>query len=177
MFREDKATQMAARFLQLSKGQMPYLKLIKLLYMADKQMLLTRGKPIVYDAWVSMKKGPVLSTTYDLIKQNDGSTYWSRHIRTKGYDALLESDPGTDNLSRAEEHIIEAVFAQYGHVDKWDLVELTHDFPEWKNPGNSSCPISYETVLRLAGIPADSIVDILDNIDARNDFEAALGIL
>ena len=57
MFREDKATQMAARFLHHSNGRMEYLKLIKLLYLADKKMLQRCGEPIVYDTWYSMAKG------------------------------------------------------------------------------------------------------------------------
>src|SRR5580700_11401212 len=121
MFREDKATQMAARFLQLANGRMPYMKLLKLLYLADKQMLLCWGKPIVYDRWFSTKSGPVLSATYDLITAHaQDPTYWSRYIRTDGYDVVLENDPGSDDLSRAEDRIIDDVFEKYDNSDRWD---------------------------------------------------------
>ncbi len=68
MFREDKTTQMAARFLKLAGGRLPYLHLMKILYQADKQMLITRGKLITYDRWYSMKYGPVPRATLDLIR-------------------------------------------------------------------------------------------------------------
>ena len=92
MFRQDKVTQMAARFLNLAGKQMPYLLLLKLLYLADKEMLLKWGKPISYDQWVSMDWGPVLSTTYDLIKGPPigQSSYWADHIKNVGrYDVRL----------------------------------------------------------------------------------------
>ena len=60
-------TQLAARFLHKAGGSMPYLKLLKLMYYADRQMLITRGTLITFDKWVAMKLGPVLSSTYDLI--------------------------------------------------------------------------------------------------------------
>ena len=47
---------------------MSYLLLMKLLYIADKQMLVSHGKPITYDRWFSMKFRPVLSSTLDLIR-------------------------------------------------------------------------------------------------------------
>ena len=50
-FNEKKATQAAARFLRLCKGCMNYMKLIKLLYIADREALLRWGRPITTDAY------------------------------------------------------------------------------------------------------------------------------
>jgi uncharacterized phage-associated protein len=46
---------------------MAYIKLIKLLYLADREALLRWGRPITTDRHVSMPKGPVVSQIYDLI--------------------------------------------------------------------------------------------------------------
>ena len=48
----------AARLLKLHGAAMPYLKLIKLLYLADRQALLELGRPISCDLFVSMPHGP-----------------------------------------------------------------------------------------------------------------------
>jgi uncharacterized phage-associated protein len=176
MFREDKATQMAARFLQRANGKIEYIKLIKLLYLADKTMLQRHGEPIVYDKWYSIAEGPILSAIYDLIKASPEPRggFWANHIRTVGQDVLLQADPGDDGLSRAENNIIDEVFARFGGIDRWSLVELTYTFPEWCDPGSSRIPIHYKDVLKQNGLTLDEIQDILDNIDSYDVLPRAL---
>jgi hypothetical protein len=42
---------------------------------------------------------------------------------------------------------------KYADLDEWDLVRLTHEFPEWQknNPGTSSRPISLVDMLEAVG--------------------------
>ena len=68
-FREDKATQAAARLLRHAGGRMEYLKLIKLLYLAERESLVTLGSPLTYDACWSLPYGPILSATLDRVNQ------------------------------------------------------------------------------------------------------------
>src|SRR5580658_1114995 len=109
----DKITQMAARFLQKAHGRLPYIVLIKLMYYADKEMLLQYGRPITFDRWVSMKNGPVLSDTLNLIRMPDevAPKYWSSSIKTDGYDVLLVAPAERDRLSELEEAILEKTYA------------------------------------------------------------------
>ena len=65
-FNEKKATQAAAHLLRLRGGRMSYMKLIKLLYLADREALLRWGRTISTDRYVSMDRGPVLSRVLDL---------------------------------------------------------------------------------------------------------------
>ena len=174
MFRVDKTTQMAARFLQLAHEPIPYIKLLKLLYLADKQMLIKHGKPITYDRWYALKYGPVLSSTYNLIKGTVRSEYWSDHIKTEQYDVVLSSDPGSDALSTAEDRIIDGVFEKYKDMDKWELVDDLHQLPEWEDPGDSSKEITYQEVLRIEGLAKDDIDNILDNIRVQDDLDLVL---
>jgi hypothetical protein len=48
-FNERRATEAAARFLKLRGGKMSYLKLIKLLYLLDREALLRWGRPVTTD--------------------------------------------------------------------------------------------------------------------------------
>ncbi|MBI4606416.1 MAG: SocA family protein [Planctomycetes bacterium] len=150
-FDEVKATAAAAILLRLGGGRMKYLHLIKLLYMVERESLRRYGRPVIGDDYVAMKHGPVLSITYNLIKEDHpGRDFWLRHIRRvpKAYEVELVRDPGTGPLSDAEVAIIEGVFRRYGRANQWVLRDLTHKFPEWKDPGDSCHKIHPEGILR-----------------------------
>ena len=160
-FREDKATQAAARLLRLGGGRMSHLALIKLLYLVERESLVRFGVPLTWDSYVSMPHGPVLSATLDRINQGhlyaDG--YWTRHITPKVDHevALRGGEVPNDQLSRAEEGLIDEVFRRYGHLDRWALVEETHKLPEWEDPHGSALPIDPATILRGAGYTDEQI--------------------
>ena len=73
-----------------------YLKLIKLLYLADRAALIETGSPITGDRYVSMKFGPVLSNVLNLIKQAGPreDSIWHRYVRRENFDAVLVSEGG-----------------------------------------------------------------------------------
>ena len=57
--------------------------------------------------------------------------------------------------------MIGEIFDQYGHMNKWDLVEMLHkDFPEWQDPQGSALPIEYRDILRAGGKTAQEIAEI-----------------
>lgn len=58
IFDEHKATQAAAYLLRRGGGRMRYMKLIKLLYLADRTALIETGSPITGDRFVAMKLVP-----------------------------------------------------------------------------------------------------------------------
>ncbi|HEU4884704.1 MAG TPA: Panacea domain-containing protein [Longimicrobium sp.] len=164
-FREDKATQAAARLLKLRGGRMSHMKLIKLLYLVERASLTRLGLPLTYDAYASLPHGPVLSATLDRINSGEfyRGGYWDRHITPKSNHAVSlrypDSVPG-DQLSPAEEALIDEVFQQYGHLPRWKLVDLTHDLPEWTDPRGSSLPIDPADILRAEGWAEEAIAEL-----------------
>ena len=81
MFNERRVAQMAAYLLDHARTRMKYLKLMKLLYLADRESMKRHGHPISGDRYVSMDHGPVLSNTLNLINgavkfQEHGWDYW-----------------------------------------------------------------------------------------------------
>ncbi len=177
MFREDKTTQMAARFLQLAGGCLPYTQLMKLLYVADKQMLVEHGKPITYDRWFALKYGPALSSTYNLIKEEAHSTYWSNYITTENSNVTLSSSPGADALSIAEDRIIDKVFADFKSHSRWPMADVVHASLEWEDLKDSSKELTYEAVLRVEGFDEEDIAGILENIRIQDDTRLVLEAL
>lgn len=170
-------TQLAARFLRKAGGSMPYLKLLKLMYYADRQMLITRGTLITFDKWVAMKLGPVLSMTYDLICHSDDDNEWTKHIVTQGYNVVLVNDPGQDELNRAAQNIIDQVYEAHGHKDEFEIADGTHDLREYDNPelyGLKVKDLPYETVLEVEGLPFEEIERVISNIDAENSVDRVL---
>lgn len=160
---ERKAAQAAAHLLRRHGGRLPYMSLIKLLYLADRRALIETGTPITGDRMVSMPYGPVLSHVLDLISHGprDGSP-WFRYVsEPEGYDvALRAADPESDALSRYDLEVLDAVDEQHGHLDRWALVAYCHTLPEWKDPEGSSITIDPEDILRTADVPEDEIRQI-----------------
>src|SRR5438477_4523033 len=130
-FNERRATEVTARFLRLRGGRMSYLKLIKLLYLLDREALLQWGRPVTTDRYVSMDNGPVVSRIYDLIREEPapGTDPIRRHYISapQEWEVALLTEPETDELSRAEEALIEEVFGKFGNMSRWDLVRVSHE--------------------------------------------------
>lgn len=179
-YREDKATQAAAYLLNLHEGVMAYMKLIKLLYVADRVTLLKYGRPITYDNYYSLDRGPILSKTLDLITEGSprGETeYWTKYISEPiGYTVRLADDCPPDELSDAECSILDLVNEQFGHYDRWALVDLLHKkLPEWNNPHGSAIPITYASIFEAAERDGDEAEDIEAEISHLAFVDSLLG--
>jgi uncharacterized phage-associated protein len=149
---------------------MSYMKLIKLLYLADRQSLISHGRTITTGRHVSMPKGPVVSQILDLATEDDppsGPTFWRKHISPpENFEVTLVEFPGDGELSRAEEAIIDGVFAEHGKKRRWDLVDFTHGLPEWQDPNGGSIPIAYRDILQVAGKTEAEIIAIENEIES-----------
>jgi uncharacterized phage-associated protein len=177
-FNERKATQAAAQLLRLRGGRMSYLKLIKLMYLADREALLRWGRPISTDRYVSMDKGPVLSRVLDLATEGDdpsGPSIWAEQISEPShYEVELKTDAQRDELSDAELALLEEIFQKYGAKNRWELVEVTHQLPEWQDPQGSAIPITYRDILKAAGKTDLEAAAIEDEIDSLNYADSLL---
>jgi len=163
-FDETKATQASAFFLSLRGGQMHYIKLIKLLYLSDREALLRWGVPITSDRYVSMSNGPVLSRVLNLITEDRPKPVWSQYISAPlgDYEVRLLKPAPSDRLSRAEENLMREIFAQYGYRNRWDLIDnVMHKLPEWKDPEGSTIPIQLRDILEAAGESEEEIRTVL----------------
>ena len=176
-FRQEKTTQAAARLLSLRGGRMSYMKLLKLLYLADRKAFVELGRPITYDRYVSMPQGPVLSQTYNLMVAEDPpseGSYWRRFISEPShYEVSLMQTAPNGELSPAQERILDGVFEEFGKMGRWELVEFMHRLPEWKDPHGSSVPMSVHEVLRGAGLD-EADIEAVDEALAADDVLAQL---
>lgn len=131
-FNFEKTLQAAGALLGRDGNKMSRLRLLKLLYIADRELLAAKGRPITGDRVFAMKFGPVLDRTYNLIKGLEPRAgVWDEFIHSDGYAVELRKDPGLDDLSRAEIAKLDEVSERYRDVDDEDLSMLTHSFTEW----------------------------------------------
>lgn len=176
-FNEEKATAAAAYLLKLRGGRMSHLKLIKLLYLADREAWRRWGFNITTDRYVSMPHGPVVSRIYDLMTvEEPGQTFWSQHVSPpRNWEVELLGEAPSSRLSRAETKLLDEIFAAYGTWDRWRLRDFTHTLPEWKDPHGSSAPIQERDILAAQGIPNDEIEEILAELAAVDTANQVLG--
>ena len=171
-FNENKATQSAAYFLNLRGGRMHYLKLIKLLYLADREALLRWGVPITTDRYVSMDHGPVVSNIYNLITDETAEKpHWATYISPPigEYEVELIKQAPTSLLSIAEEKLMSEIFDKYGHMYRFRIVDdVCHRLPEWKGKQGTSIPISICEILRFEGEDDEEIHAIEREIEATD---------
>lgn len=160
-FNIEKTIQAAAHLIKRMPEQADnYMRLLKLLYVAERTSLAERGMPITGDTPYAMRRGPVLSVTFYLIKGEDpDSPKWEQYIQKNRYLVYLKSDPGNLQLSRAELSILDRVAYQFENYDEWAMVHWCHKhIPEyqknWRARGNKKRRrIPLQDVLEAVGRP------------------------
>jgi len=115
-----------------SSSRMNYTKLIKLLYIADRESLGETGEPITGDETWALPKGPILSHVMDLIRKKVTAPDWARLFRTEGTDLVVISDPGCMNLCAAETDKLREVHWRHRRDDFRAMIRETHKLPEYK---------------------------------------------
>ncbi|MEM1009314.1 MAG: Panacea domain-containing protein [Myxococcota bacterium] len=156
-----KAAQTIAFFAIKEGHAVNVLKVIKLVYLADRESVRVRGFPIQQEARVSMPHGPVNSVTLDWVNGSyRDSGEWSSVLSDRSNnrvglcDAQMTTDD-LDELSARELQILQVVWDEFGHMDRFDLADWTHDpknVPEWENPHGSSLPIPLERMMTAVGL-------------------------
>lgn len=174
-----KAIQACAVLLKAEPGHcMGRLRLLKLLYIAERESLAKTRRFITNDTVVAMDHGPVLSHTYNLIKgEVIASPTWDEFFESQAYKVKLRQDPGLGELSRREIAKLHEVSEHYANVEDWTVRDLTHLFPEWdKNqpPKGSSKRIPLDDILEATGTTADKAA-ILDMANGQAAFRKLFG--
>ncbi len=174
----DKAIQAIGVLFRADQvSHMNYMRVLKLLYIADRESLRETGRPITGGRVAAMERGPVLEEVYDLIRgQHLEMPLWDEHFQKDHYNLKQVKDPDVRQLSRYEIRKLQEVAQTYAEQDEWDLVRLTHAFPEWQknDPGKSSRPIPLRDTLEAVGQGA-AVEEILDEACEKARIERLFG--
>ncbi len=179
-FNLPKTIQASAALLRQHGDRMDRMRLLRLLYIADRELLAETGRTLTGDRVDAMEKGPVLRTVYDLIKgQGADAGAWQAVVPSDGSQVALAQATGFGNLTKAELSKAEELCERYRDTDTEDLSKLTHGFAEWidnykPDRPPASYPITWDEVL-VAQNAGDLIDEVEADIRDRELVDAAFG--
>lgn len=161
---------------------MNYMALIKLLVLIDREALLRYGRTVTGDKMMAMKKGLVLSRVLDFVsqkKQEKPTSYWHNFIPRPGpyvYTVKYSGVSDVSALSEAEMALMGEIYAKYRDKTEWELVEVVHQLPEWKelSPEGTSIEVHFERIMQLAKKSDDEICGVAREAAIDRDMELVL---
>ena len=115
------------------------IKLVKLVYLADKYHLIHYGRTIKNDDYYAMEHGPVGTTVKDVLsfdEFNVAKSAWkyTASIINKIDNNVFEARPGAkssfDMLSDSDKEALDFVIDRFGRMSSWKLREYIHNYPE-----------------------------------------------
>ena len=145
---------------------MNYMRLLKILYIAEREILAESGKPLTGSPVVAVPRGLLLEDVHELIRsQHIDTPRWSVYFRVENYRLAMVADPGVGKLSRFVTAKLEEVARRHENDDEWTLAQITRKFPEWvaSNPGDSSKRIRLEAILKAMG-QQDRLQSIVEGV-------------
>ncbi len=131
-----------------------FMRVLKLLYFADRESIKETGSPVTGDRFVAMEHGPTLSHLLDLVHQRTFDTEeWDKYIEKNEYEIRLINDPGNSKLCRYEIDLLKRIWEENRELGEWEVAKKSEKFQEWKknNPGTSSRPIPLSDLLVAVG--------------------------
>jgi uncharacterized phage-associated protein len=149
-FSYKKATQALNYFARQNGGHINKMKVLKLLFFADRYHLRKYGRPVTNDEYFAMNYGPVPSGCKDLVEGSDfrpdvEKSYAGQFldpVNRYEFSSINEVEPLV--FSQTDQEALAFAWDHFGPFDEFKLAELTHQYPEWKrheaaiSGGNSS---------------------------------------
>lgn len=187
LFDERRTAEAAAYLLYRAGGRLPLIKLLKLLYLAERLSLQKYGEPITGDRLVAMPNGPVLSMTYDhmngaLPSMEGGWESWiadraGHQVSLRDESKIRSPEQDLMRLSDSDLEVLSEVWSGFGHWDRWDLVKYTHSdaCPEWTDPDGSSKPISYELLFSKLGYSDEQTQALVGRLNEQRVLNSVMG--
>lgn len=189
VFDIDKAIAAAGYLTKHCKGKaVSIFVLLKMLYGAERDALAKWHRPITGDSFASMKRGPVLSRMYDLMKgaipaSNSDMVKWSKYFSARvGNDITLIAEPDFGFLSQREiEALGQSLLSIADLIQTKGLIAdtLHKRWPEWQDPaqyGRGSIPLTLEEVLSEVLEDESAIETVVSEIRAVSSAKAALQV-
>lgn len=113
--------------------------LLKMIYFADRYHLRHYGFLGSDDEYFAMRKGPVASATYDILKRNMphaansvGYEFLEDIIDLDDENNVLIKTQEDDELSESFKEALDFSIKTFGVYSAQDLSRISHDYPEWK---------------------------------------------
>jgi uncharacterized phage-associated protein len=159
---KQKALAAAEYLLNKRGGKENYMKLLKLLFFADRYHVRTYLRPVTTDDYFAMPQGPVASYLYDVFKgQDPGESEIVRDEKDQYSVKLTKKEPDLSILSETDIEALEFSLKHFGKFNEMQLADIAHAYPEWKR---------FEAALNLGQTRREEIylADFLKNADPKD---------
>lgn len=136
-FDYKKAVQAVNYFALQNGGRINKMKVIKLIYFADRYHIRKYGRPIINDQYLAMPYGPVGSGVKDVAEMSQflgeqEKGYSSTYIRPTR-NAVESVDECDDTVfSESDLEALDFAWDKFGGYDQFELADIAHEYPEWK---------------------------------------------
>ena len=128
----------AIHYLLKGIGFADKVKIIKLVYLADKYHLIHYGRTVTNDEYFAMPLGPVGSTVKDVLSFNHFTLSpeeykYSHKLFKETNDEFTSSDAEIvhEMLSDTDTEALDFVIDKFSHMTSSELIDYTHKYPEW----------------------------------------------
>lgn len=178
VFELEKSVQAAGVLLRAHHGkQMSSLRLLTLLYLADRENLKAVARPILGTSVIAKEEGPQHREVWDLLfGEHAEESAWSPYIQKDGYVIELIEDPSILDLSAQEIQTLNAVAHRCRDQSDLELVEQAREFPEWRKNriADTTRPIPIGDILDALGWSSEDKSAILEEFDDEERLERLL---
>jgi hypothetical protein len=173
---DRKATDAVARLLEKSGGAADYLRVVKLVYLADRDSIIRRGIPIVGGRYYSMRCGPTVGEVMNFANLEQNASGWTDHILPRQGTLLqLKQPPAYGSLSQAELDILDGVVEEHASRSTAGLVKWCHQYcHEYEHVYWGRRKIEVESILRAGGKTADRIHRVVKEAEELAELDAVL---
>lgn len=133
-----KSTQAINYLAKKNGGEIDKLRVIKLIFFADRYHLRKYGRLITNDDYVAMKWGPLSSGTSNIIDSNssfidaDIIDYSSNYLSRDENNVMSLKEVDEDVFSKSDIEALDFAWNEFRQYDQFSLRDLTHKYPEWK---------------------------------------------
>ena len=136
--RERQAAQVAAALILRAGRAVGKFRLMKLMYLVEREAIKRHGFPVVFDDIYAMQNGMALSRTYDLMIQKPGTPTngeWARYIERSSSGLITRRHVSTeslDDLTPNDVAVVDDVWRAHGRTSKDELIHTVHhQLDEW----------------------------------------------
>ena len=153
-FNHLKSVQTVAYFVRKAGGTAEKLKLVKLLYLAERLSFERCGKPMNFDSYFSLPHGPVASSALNGMDHRLDDPAWDAlDLAANRRDVTIVADVSEDHLSRADRAILDATWDEFGGMTASQLRNWTHEHcAEYVEVGaGASLPIDVSEIMEQVG--------------------------
>lgn len=177
MFDEKRMLQIISYLLSLNNNEMDKLKLIKELYLIDRVSIDEDNSSVSGDELFSLKYGPVLSNTLNIINDIPNGNDWAEYLSINNNKKIRLIKPFDEGrLSKKDKYFIQLISDKYKTYTTSQLVDYTHTLPEWKEPEDTNRKIRFVDIMKALGKSDEEIIYAKKEYDGLSELYASLGL-